>query len=92
MRVQVACVIVESFFSCVTIKRTQAIGSFASSHYYYCLLKICIHETLPNLIKGKHPRKGEKKGGRGARTKVQASKQPKRDLYWVLYILEYPTY
>jgi hypothetical protein len=34
-------------------------------------------ETLPNFIKRKHPRKGEKKKQR-ARTKVQASKQPKR--------------
>jgi len=30
-------------------------------------------ETLPNVIKRKHPRKGEKKK-QGARTKVQASK------------------
>jgi predicted PurR-regulated permease PerM len=35
------------------------------------------HETLPNLIKKKHPRKGEKKK-QGARTKVQPSKEPKR--------------
>jgi hypothetical protein len=34
-------------------------------------------ETLPNFIKRKHPRKGEKKK-QGASTKVQASKQPKR--------------
>jgi hypothetical protein len=36
-------------------------------------------ETLPNFIrkKKKHPRKGEKKK-QGARTKVQASKQPNR--------------
>jgi hypothetical protein len=34
-------------------------------------------ETLSNFIKRKHPRKGEKKK-QGARTKVQASKQPKR--------------
>jgi hypothetical protein len=34
-------------------------------------------ETLPNSIKRKHPRKGEKKKQR-ASTKVQASKQPKR--------------
>jgi hypothetical protein len=34
-------------------------------------------ETLPNFIKRKYPRKGEKKK-QGARTKVQASKQPKR--------------
>jgi len=66
MRVQVACVIVESFFSCVTIKR-KTNGSFASSHYYYCLLKICIDETLPNLMKGKHPRKGEEKRGAGGK-------------------------
>jgi hypothetical protein len=33
-------------------------------------------ETLPNFIKRKHPRKGEKKK-QGARTKVQASKHPK---------------
>jgi hypothetical protein len=36
-----------------------------------------LDETLPNFIKTKHPRKGEKKN-QGARTKVQASKQPKR--------------
>jgi len=34
-------------------------------------------ETLPTFIKKKHPRKGEKKK-QGARTKVKASKQPKR--------------
>jgi hypothetical protein len=34
-------------------------------------------ETLPNLIKRKHPRKGEMKK-QGARSKVWASKQPKR--------------
>jgi hypothetical protein len=34
-------------------------------------------ETLPNFVKRKHPRKGEKKK-QWARTKVQASKQPKR--------------
>jgi hypothetical protein len=34
-------------------------------------------ETLPNFIKRIHPRKGEEKK-QGARTKVQASKQPKR--------------
>jgi hypothetical protein len=34
-------------------------------------------ETLPNFIKRKHPRQGENKK-RGARTEVQASKQPKR--------------
>jgi hypothetical protein len=34
-------------------------------------------EALPNFIKRKHPRKGEKKK-QGAMTKVQASKQPKR--------------
>jgi hypothetical protein len=34
-------------------------------------------ETLPNFIKRKHPRKGGKKK-QGARTKVQASKHPKR--------------
>jgi hypothetical protein len=34
-------------------------------------------ETLSNFIKRKHPRKGEKKK-QGTRTKVQASKQPKR--------------
>jgi hypothetical protein len=33
-------------------------------------------ETLPNFIKRKHPRNGEKKKQR-ARTKVQASKQLK---------------
>jgi hypothetical protein len=33
--------------------------------------------TLPKFIKRKHPRKGEKKK-QGPRTKVQASKQPKR--------------
>ncbi len=27
--------------------------------------QICIDETLPNLIKGKHPRKGERKKGWG---------------------------
>jgi hypothetical protein len=35
-------------------------------------------ETLPNFMKRKHPRKGEKKKQR-ARTKVQANKQLKRD-------------
>jgi hypothetical protein len=34
-------------------------------------------EALPNFIKRKHPRKGEKRK-EGARIKVQASKQPKR--------------
>ncbi len=34
-------------------------------------------ETLPTFIKRKNPRKGEIKK-QGARTKVQASKQPKR--------------
>lgn len=34
-------------------------------------------ETLPNFIKRKDPRMGEKKE-RGASTKVQASKEPKR--------------
>jgi hypothetical protein len=34
-------------------------------------------ETLPDSIKRKHSRKGEKKK-QGASTKVQASKQPKR--------------
>jgi hypothetical protein len=34
-------------------------------------------ENLPNFIKRKHPRKGYKKKQR-ERTKVQASKQPKR--------------
>jgi hypothetical protein len=33
-------------------------------------------ETLPNFIKRRHPRNGEKNKQR-ARTKVQASKQPK---------------
>jgi hypothetical protein len=33
-------------------------------------------ETLPNSIKRKHPRKGGKK--KGTRTKIYASKQPKR--------------
>jgi hypothetical protein len=32
---------------------------------------------IPNFIKRKHPRKGEKKK-QWAKTKVQASKQPKR--------------
>jgi hypothetical protein len=36
-----------------------------------------IDETLPNFIKRKYSRKGEKKK-QEARTKVQASKQPKR--------------
>jgi hypothetical protein len=37
-----------------------------------------IDETLPNFIKRKHPRKGEKRK-RSARTRVQASKRaPKR--------------
>jgi len=36
-----------------------------------------LDETLPNFIKRKHPRKGEKKK-QGPRTKVKASKQPKR--------------
>jgi hypothetical protein len=34
-------------------------------------------ESLPNLIKRKHPRKGQEKK-QGPRTKVWASKQPKR--------------
>jgi hypothetical protein len=34
-------------------------------------------ETLPNFIKRMHPWKG-KKNKQGARTKVQANKQPKR--------------
>ncbi len=36
-------------------------------------------ETLPNFIKRKHLRKGEKKKQRG-RTKVHASKQPKKGM------------
>jgi hypothetical protein len=45
---------------------------------------------MPNFIKRRHPRKGEKKK-QGARTKVQASKQPneapggkgdQEHLYW----------
>jgi hypothetical protein len=36
-----------------------------------------LDETLPNFIERKHPRKGEKKK-QGARTKVQASKQPNK--------------
>jgi hypothetical protein len=55
----------EFFFLCHNKKETN--GVFTSSHYYYCPLKICIDETLPNLIKGKHPRKGEKKRGGGAK-------------------------
>jgi hypothetical protein len=35
------------------------------------------YETLSNFIKRNHPRKGKKKK-QGARTKVEASKQPKR--------------
>jgi hypothetical protein len=43
---------------------------------------ICAHsdddeKPLPNFIKRKHPRRGEKKK-QGARTKVQASKQPNK--------------
>jgi hypothetical protein len=34
-------------------------------------------KTLPNFLKRKHPTKGEKKK-QGPRTKIQASKQPKR--------------
>jgi hypothetical protein len=41
------------------------------------LLFVIDDETLPNFIKGKRPRKGEKKK-QGARTKVRAKKQPKR--------------
>jgi hypothetical protein len=33
---------------------------------------------MPNFIKRKPPKKGREKETRGARTKVQASKQPKR--------------
>jgi hypothetical protein len=36
-----------------------------------------IEETLPTFIKRKNPRKGEKKK-KGACTKVEATKQPKR--------------
>jgi hypothetical protein len=42
------------------------------------ILHIIFYETLAKFYKRKHPRKGEKKN-QGARTKVQASKQPKRD-------------
>ncbi len=45
------------------------------SSFYFCTRDNS--ETLPNFIKRKHPRKGEKKK-QGARTKVQASKQPKK--------------
>ncbi len=40
-------------------------------------MKILNDETLPNFIKRKHPRKGEKYK-QTARTKVQANKEPKR--------------
>jgi hypothetical protein len=36
-----------------------------------------LDETLPNFIKRKHPKKGEKKK-QEARTKVQARKQPNK--------------
>jgi hypothetical protein len=36
-----------------------------------------LDETLPNFIERKHPRKGEKRK-QGARTIVQASKQPNK--------------
>jgi hypothetical protein len=35
-------------------------------------------KTLPNFIKRKHPSKGREEETSRARTKVQASKQPKR--------------
>jgi hypothetical protein len=38
---------------------------------------VVFDETPPTFIKRQHPRKGEEKK-KGARTKVQASKQPKR--------------
>jgi hypothetical protein len=38
---------------------------------------VVFDKTLPTFIKRQHPRKGDKKK-QGARTKVQASKQPKR--------------
>jgi hypothetical protein len=43
-------------------------------------------ETLPNFIKRKHPRKGEKKK-QGARTKVHSSKQPKRRRWFCDHLL-----
>jgi hypothetical protein len=43
-----------------------------------------IDETLPNSIKRKRPRKGEKKK-QGARTKVQAGKPPKRG-NWIIQL------
>lgn len=42
-------------------------------------LKSVMVETLPTFIKRKHPRKGEKKKQR-EKTKIQASRQPKRDV------------
>ncbi len=43
-------------------------------------LTFLIDETLPNFKKRKHPRKGEGKKKQRARTKVQASRQPKRGM------------
>ncbi len=43
-------------------------------------------ETLPNFIKRKHPRKGEKKK-QGARTKFHSNKQPKRHRWFCGHLL-----
>jgi hypothetical protein len=40
-------------------------------------VKVLNDETLPNFIKRKHPRKGEKQK-QTRRTKVQVNKEPKR--------------
>jgi hypothetical protein len=48
------------------------------SNYLNRTINLSIDETLPNLIKRKHPKKGREKKKQRARTKVQASKQPKQ--------------
>jgi hypothetical protein len=53
---------------------SQILSFFSLSLSFHFFLN---HETLPNFIKRKHPRNGEKKK-QGARTKVQPSKEPKR--------------
>jgi hypothetical protein len=56
----------------------QGIGglNFFLSYLLWTIIKYVIYdETLPNFIKRKHPRKGEKKKQQGPRARVQASKQ-----------------
>jgi hypothetical protein len=60
----------------VLVNIIKSLRKYVSIRLYNCLEK-SNDETLPNFIKRKHPRKGEKKK-QGARTKVQASKHPKR--------------